>query len=39
MNKLLLIDTREKPKAIEGILGTFYAHEITYSRTKLLFGD
>ena len=39
MNKLLLIDTREKPKAIEGILGTFYAHEITYSRTTLLFGD
>ena len=39
MNKLLLIDTREKPKAIEGILGTFYGHGITYQRTKLLFGD
>ena len=39
MNKLLLVDTREKPKAIEGILGTFYGYGITYSRTKLLFGD
>ena len=39
MNKLLLVDTREKPKAIEAILGTFYAYGITYSRTKLLFGD
>ena len=39
MKKLLLIDTREKPKAIEGILKTFEAEGIQYERTKLLFGD
>ena len=39
MNRLLLIDTREKPKAIEGILKTFEAEGIQYERTKLLFGD
>lgn len=37
--KYLLIDTREKPKAIEGILKTFEAEGIQYERTKLLFGD
>lgn len=39
MSKYLLIDTREKPKAIEGILKTFEAEGIQYERTKLLFGD
>lgn len=37
--KYLLIDTREKPKAIENILKTFDAAGIQYERTKLLFGD
>ena len=39
MSKLLLIDTREKPQAITGILKEFDKAGITYSRTKLLFGD
>lgn len=39
MSKLLLVDTREKPKAIEGILRTFDAASVPYERTKLLFGD
>ena len=37
--KYLLIDTREKPKAIEGIIKTFDDAGIVYERTKLLFGD
>ena len=37
--KYLLIDTREKPKAIEGIIRTFDEAGIVYERTKLLFGD
>ena len=39
MKKLLLIDTREKPKAIEGILKTVESAGVPYMRTKLLFGD
>ena len=39
MNQLLLIDTREKPKAIENILTEFDRAGVTYERTKLLFGD
>jgi len=39
MSKLLLVDTREKPKAIENILKTFDSEGIQYERTKLLFGD
>ena len=39
MSKLLLIDTREKPKAIESIVKTFESSGIPYERTKLLFGD
>jgi ERCC4-type nuclease len=39
MSKYLLIDTREKPKAIENILKTFDEAGIRYERTKLLFGD
>lgn len=36
---LILVDTREKPKAIEKILEYFDASGIEYERTKLLFGD
>lgn len=39
MSKYLLIDTREKPKAIETILKTINEAGIRYERTKLLFGD
>lgn len=37
--KYLLIDTREKPKAIQTILKTFDEAGIVYESTKLLFGD
>jgi len=36
---MILIDTREKPKAIKGITEYFDRCEITYDRTKLYFGD
>ena len=39
MSKYLLIDTREKPKAIETITKQFKEAGIRYERTKLLFGD
>lgn len=39
MSKYLLIDTREKPKAIETILKQINEAGIQYERTKLLFGD
>ena len=39
MSKLLLIDTREKPQAIKEILRTFDDAGVSYTRTKLLFGD
>ena len=39
MSKLLLVDTREKAQAIEGILKTFDSAGVPYTRTKLLFGD
>ena len=39
MSRLLLVDTREKPKAIENILATFEAEGVPVARTKLLFGD
>lgn len=39
MPKYLIIDTREKPKAIEPILKTFDESGIAYERSKLLFGD
>lgn len=39
MSKYLLIDTREKPQAIETILKQFDEAGIHYERTKLLFGD
>jgi ERCC4-type nuclease len=37
--KYLLIDTREKPKAIQSILKTFDDAGIAHESTKLLFGD
>ena len=37
--KYLLIDTREKPKAIKRILQQFDDAGIVYESTKLLFGD
>lgn len=39
MSKYLLIDTREKQKAIKTILKTFDEAGIEYESTKLLFGD
>lgn len=39
MSKYLLIDTREKTKAIETITKQFKEAGIRYERTKLLFGD
>ena len=39
MSRLLLIDTREKPKAIENIIKDFDNADIIYERSKLLFGD
>jgi ERCC4-type nuclease len=35
----LLIDSREKPKAISGILNHFAKNNIKYDVTKLYFGD
>ena len=37
--KYLLIDTREKPKAIKNIIKTLDEAGIEYESTKLLFGD
>jgi len=39
MSKLLLIDTREHPKAIQGIIKTLDEARIPHASTKLLFGD
>ena len=39
MNKYVIVDTREKPKAIAGILDYFDKNGIEYERSKLLFGD
>ena len=39
MDKFIIVDTREKPKAIEGILAYFGTVGIEYERSKLLFGD
>lgn len=36
---MILIDTREKPKAIERIIDYFQQNNIDYDRTKLFFGD
>lgn len=39
MNELIIVDTREKPKAIEDILKYFDNYGYEYERSKLLFGD
>lgn len=39
MSKYLIIDSREKPKAIQTILKTFDEAAIPYETSKLLFGD
>ena len=36
---MIIVDTREKPKAIKGILETFERNGIEYESSKLLFGD
>lgn len=36
---LMIIDTREKPRAIEKILAYFEQHNIKYTSSKMLFGD
>ena len=38
-HKLIIVDTREKPHAIDGILSYFDRSGIPYERSKLLFGD
>lgn len=38
-DKFIIVDTREKPKAIAGILEHFDGCGIPYERSKLLFGD
>lgn len=37
--KYIIVDSREKPKAIERTLECFRDQEITYEVSKLLFGD
>lgn len=39
MSKLLIVDSREKPKAIRNILKTFDEAGIEHETSKLLFGD
>ena len=39
MSKYLIIDTREKPKAIANILRTFDEYGVRYEISTLLFGD
>ena len=39
MSKYLIIDSREKPKAIQRILSQFDEAGIKYETSKLLFGD
>ena len=39
MDKFIIVDSREKPKAITGILGYFDKVGIQYEVSKLLFGD
>ena len=38
-NRLIIVDTREKPAAIKRIIEYFEANNIQYERSKLLFGD
>lgn len=39
MDKFIIVDSREKPKAITGILDYFDRNGIEYETSKLLFGD
>ena len=39
MSKYVIVDSREKPKAIERTLQYFIDHGIEYEISKLLFGD
>lgn len=39
MDKFIIVDSREKPKAITGILDYFERNGIEYEVSKLLFGD
>lgn len=39
MSKYIIVDSREKPKAIERTLQYFSDHGIEYEVSKLLFGD
>ena len=39
MDKFIIVDSREKPKAITGILDYFDRNDIEYEVSKLLFGD
>lgn len=39
MNNLMLVDSREKPKAIKSILKEFERRGVHYSVTKLFIGD
>ena len=39
MGKFIIVDSREKPKAITGILDYFDRNGIDYEVSKLLFGD
>ena len=39
MNRFIIIDSREKPKAIERTLQYFRDHSIEFEVSKLLFGD
>ena len=38
-NKFIIVDSREKPKAIERILESFDRNGVDYEVSKLLFGD
>lgn len=39
MNRLIIVDSREKPKAIGKIIDYFEKNGIKYETSKLLFGD
>ena len=39
MDRFVIVDSREKPKAIKGTLAYMEKHEIPYTVSKLLFGD
>ena len=39
MGKFIIVDSREKPKAITGVLDYFDRNGIEYEVSKLLFGD